>query len=65
MHRGDGGNRVEVAYEWRGSSRSGDGGGNRVEAAREPAAVHPRDSTAPQGHLTVVPDAWAAFLGAR
>ncbi|BDD75666.1 DUF397 domain-containing protein [Streptomyces violaceoruber] len=61
----EGGNCIEVAYEWFKSSYSGDEGGNCVEVAQEPTAVHIRDSKAPQGHVTVGPDAWAAFLGAR
>ncbi|CAM5329585.1 hypothetical protein STENM327S_05495 [Streptomyces tendae] len=60
----DGGNCIEVAYEWRKSSYSGSEGGQCVEVAQEPTAVHIRDSKAPQGHLTVGPDAWAAFLAA-
>ncbi|KAF2776673.1 DUF397 domain-containing protein [Streptomyces sp. OM5714] len=61
----EGGECLEVAYEWHRSSYSGDEGGNCVEVAVEPAAIHIRDSKAPQGHVTVGPDAWAAFLGAR
>ena len=61
----EGGNCIEVAYEWFKSSYSGDEGGNCVEVAQEPTAVHIRDSKAPQGHVPVGPDAWAAFLGAR
>ncbi|AZM74798.1 DUF397 domain-containing protein [Streptomyces sp. KPB2] len=60
----EGGNCIEVAYEWRKSSYSGDEGGNCIEVAQEPTAIHIRDSKAPQGHVTVAPDAWAAFLGA-
>ncbi|KPC87794.1 toxin [Streptomyces sp. NRRL WC-3753] len=61
----DGGNCIEVAYEWHRSSYSGSEGGECVEVAQEPTAIHIRDSKAPQGHVTVGPDAWAAFLGAR
>ncbi|MFD4344770.1 DUF397 domain-containing protein [Streptomyces coelicoflavus] len=61
----EGGNCIEVAYEWHRSSYSGSEGGQCVEVAQEPAAIHIRDSKAPQGHVTVGPDAWAAFLGAR
>ncbi|WP_282082386.1 DUF397 domain-containing protein [Streptomyces tendae] len=60
----DGGNCIEVAYEWHKSSYSGDEGGNCVEVAVEATAIHIRDSKAPQGHVTVGPGAWAAFLGA-
>ncbi|MGX1027172.1 hypothetical protein RKD37_002322 [Streptomyces ambofaciens] len=58
----DGGNCIEVAYEWHRSSYSGSEGGECVEVAQEPTAIHIRDSKAPQGHLTVGPGAWAAFL---
>ncbi|GHC04745.1 toxin [Streptomyces anthocyanicus] len=61
----EGGNCIEVAYEWHKSTYSGSEGGQCVEVAQEPTAVHIRDSKAPQGHVTVGPDAWAAFLGAR
>ncbi|AXL91687.1 DUF397 domain-containing protein [Streptomyces sp. CB09001] len=61
----EGGNCVEVAHEWSKSSYSGSEGGECVEVAQEPTAIHIRDSKAPQGHVTVGPDAWAAFLGAR
>ncbi|MER6325140.1 DUF397 domain-containing protein [Streptomyces coelicoflavus] len=61
----EGGNCIEVAYEWHRSSYSGSEGGQCVEVAQEPTAIHIRDSKAPQGHVTVGPDAWAAFLGAR
>ncbi|EHN75221.1 hypothetical protein SMCF_5315 [Streptomyces coelicoflavus ZG0656] len=61
----EGGNCIEVAYEWHRSSYSGSEGGECVEVAQEPTTIHIRDSKAPQGHVTVGPDAWAAFLGAR
>ncbi|MFJ4334846.1 DUF397 domain-containing protein [Streptomyces sp. NPDC088935] len=60
----DGGNCIEVAYEWHRSSHSGSEGGECVEIAQEPTAIHIRDSKAPQGHVTVGPGAWVAFLGA-
>lgn len=60
----EGGNCIEVAYEWHKSSYSGDEGGNCIEVAQERTAIHIRDSKAPQGHVTVGPGAWAAFLGA-
>ncbi|MFE2457324.1 DUF397 domain-containing protein [Streptomyces sp. NPDC059402] len=48
----------------RAAARWSPDGGNCVEVAQEPAAVHIRDAKAPQGHVSVAPDAWAAFLGA-
>ncbi|MFI8487691.1 DUF397 domain-containing protein [Streptomyces rubrogriseus] len=53
-----------TALRWFKSSYSGDEGGNCVEVAQERTAIHIRDSKAPQGHVTVGPGAWAAFLGA-
>ncbi|MFF4471536.1 DUF397 domain-containing protein [Streptomyces sp. NPDC001599] len=53
-----------TALEWFKSSYSGSEGGECVEVAQEGTAVHIRDSKAPQGHVTVGPGAWAAFLGA-
>ncbi|MFI9819435.1 DUF397 domain-containing protein [Streptomyces sp. NPDC052013] len=48
----DGGNCIEVAYEWRKSTYCSDEG-----------AVHIRDSKTPDApHLTVTPHAWTAFL---
>ncbi|MEU6000646.1 DUF397 domain-containing protein [Streptomyces sp. NPDC047197] len=60
----DGGNCLEVAYAWRKSSHSASEGGACLELAAHPAAVHIRDSKNPDEapHLTVAPDAWAAFL---
>ncbi|MFJ7239048.1 DUF397 domain-containing protein [Streptomyces olivaceus] len=54
-----------TALRWFKSSYSGDEGGNCVEVATTPTAIHIRDSKAPQGHVTVSPTAWAAFLAAR
>lgn len=52
-----------TALEWFKSSYSGDEGGNCVEVATHPTAIHLRDSKTPEGpHLTVAPAAWAAFL---
>jgi hypothetical protein len=51
------------ALRWFKSSYSGSDGGNCVEVATQPSAVHVRDSKNPAGpRLTVAPDAWAAFL---
>ncbi|WTL02018.1 DUF397 domain-containing protein [Streptomyces niveus] len=50
------------ALEWFKSSYSGSEGGNCVEVAAHPAAVHVRDSKVTDGPvLTVTPAAWAAF----
>ncbi|CAL9395788.1 DUF397 domain-containing protein [Streptomyces sp. NPDC090994] len=52
-----------TALEWFKSSYSGSEGGNCVEVAREPAAIHIRDSkTTSTPHLTVTPEAWTTFL---
>lgn len=62
----EGGDCLEVAYDWRKSSYSSDQGGACVEIAAHPAAVHIRDSKNPGGPiLTVLPEAWAAFVAGR
>ncbi|MFH8528804.1 DUF397 domain-containing protein [Streptomyces tendae] len=53
-----------TALRWFKSSYSGSEGGNCIEVAQERTAIHIRDSKAPQGHVTVGPGAWDAFLGA-
>ncbi|GAA1894878.1 DUF397 domain-containing protein [Streptomyces durmitorensis] len=60
----EGGECLEVAYAWRKSSYSGSEGGNCLEVAAHPTAVHIRDSKNSEDgpHLTVAPEAWAAFL---
>ncbi|MEU9962342.1 DUF397 domain-containing protein [Streptomyces sp. NPDC050982] len=58
---------LEVAYDWRKSSySSGIGsGGECVEVALHPRAIHIRDSKNPGGAtLTVAGEAWAAFTSA-
>ncbi|MFI9490329.1 DUF397 domain-containing protein, partial [Streptomyces halstedii] len=51
-------------YHWHKSTHSSDQGGNCVEVAAHPTAVHIRDSKAVDGPvLTVPPAAWTAFLG--
>ncbi|MFJ9656989.1 DUF397 domain-containing protein [Streptomyces griseoflavus] len=53
----------DTALEWFKSSYSGSEGGQCLEVATQPAAVHIRDSKTPDTpHLTVTPEAWAAFL---
>jgi hypothetical protein len=55
-----------TALQWFKSSYSGSEGGNCVEIATEPTAVHIRDSKNPTGpHLTVTPAAWSAFTARR
>ncbi|MFF9804688.1 DUF397 domain-containing protein [Streptomyces coeruleorubidus] len=52
-----------TALEWFKSSYSGDEGGNCVEIATHPTAVHIRDSKTPSTpHLTITPATWTAFL---
>ncbi|MDK1475438.1 DUF397 domain-containing protein [Streptomyces sp. 549] len=59
----EGGNCLEVAISWKKSTHSGPEGGDCVEVARCPAVVHVRDSKQATGpHLTLAPDAWAAFV---
>ncbi|WP_181786153.1 DUF397 domain-containing protein [Streptomyces phytophilus] len=49
--------------DWFKSSYSNDEGGECVEVAAVPGAVHVRDSKDPHGpHLCFTPEAWAAFL---
>lgn len=56
----------DTALQWFKSSYSGDEGGACVEVATHPTAIHIRDSKNPTGpHLTVTPDAWAAFTAQR
>ncbi|GAA3907220.1 DUF397 domain-containing protein [Streptomyces lacrimifluminis] len=58
----EGGQCLEAAYTWRKSSHSS-GGGERVEIATCPHAIHLRDSKDPTGpYLTLSPTAWSAFL---
>ncbi|OEJ40014.1 DUF397 domain-containing protein [Streptomyces agglomeratus] len=60
---GEGGECVEVAYDWRKSSYSGGEGGECVEVAAHPAAIHVRDSKVTDGpQLAVAPASWAAFV---
>ncbi|MDK1475437.1 DUF397 domain-containing protein [Streptomyces sp. 549] len=60
---GGGGDCLEVAVSWEKSSYSGPDGGDCVEVGRCAEAVHVRDSKRTAGpHLTLTPDAWAAFV---
>ncbi|MFF2778143.1 DUF397 domain-containing protein [Streptomyces sp. NPDC058052] len=48
---------------WFKSSHSGAEGGNCIEVAAHPIAVHVRDSKVPHGpQLAVAPAAWAVFV---
>ncbi|WP_063735228.1 DUF397 domain-containing protein [Streptomyces sp. RTd22] len=50
-------------FDWYKSSYSGGGGGNCVEVAMRPHAVHIRDSKdADTGQLAIPHTAWAAFV---
>ncbi|NEB78615.1 DUF397 domain-containing protein [Streptomyces sp. SID14478] len=52
----EGGDCLEVAYDWQKPSRSSD----------EPTAIHIRDSKNPEGPcFTVAPGTWTAFLNDR
>ncbi|MFH8372134.1 DUF397 domain-containing protein [Streptomyces cyaneofuscatus] len=52
-----------TSLHWFKSSYSSDQGGNCVEVAAHPAAVHIRDSKVTEGPvLTVEPAAWSAFI---
>ncbi|MFF3786700.1 DUF397 domain-containing protein [Streptomyces sp. NPDC001933] len=54
-----------ATLSWFKSSYSGPQGGDCVEVAAHPAAVHIRDSKVTDGPvLTVPPTAWTAFLNA-
>ncbi|MFI6940463.1 DUF397 domain-containing protein [Streptomyces sp. NPDC050418] len=51
-----------TALHWFKSSYSGSDGGECVEVATHPTAIHIRDSKRPEGAiLTVTPDTWSAF----
>ncbi|MFE5939574.1 DUF397 domain-containing protein [Streptomyces sp. NPDC056470] len=52
---GEGGNCIEVAYDWQQPTHNG--------AEGAPAAIHVRDSKVPHGpQLAVAPTAWASFV---
>jgi hypothetical protein len=52
----------DTALKWFKSSYSGSDGGQCIEIAAAPAAVHVRDSKDPDGGtLTFTPEAWSAF----
>lgn len=50
-------------FHWYKSSYSGGAGGECVEVAASPSAIHVRDSKdTGRGSVTVGPEAWSAFL---
>jgi hypothetical protein len=52
-----------AAQQWFKSSCSSNEGGNCIEGASHPAAIHIRDSKIPAGaNLTVSPGTWTEFL---
>ncbi|MBK3567438.1 MULTISPECIES: DUF397 domain-containing protein [unclassified Streptomyces] len=54
-----------AAPQWFKSSYSGSQGGDCIEVAARPSAIHIRDSKVAAGPiLTVTPGTWAGFLGA-
>lgn len=63
---GSGGDRLEVAYDWKKSTYSSGKSGECVEISTclcESHEVHIRDSKNPHvPHLTVTPAAWSHFL---
>ncbi|WP_329231132.1 DUF397 domain-containing protein [Streptomyces canus] len=54
---------MSTALHWFKSSYSSNEGGNCIEVATQPSAVHIRDSKNIGPNLTVAPGTWAAFLG--
>ena len=54
---------MSTALEWFKSSYSGSEGGDCIEVATQPTAVHIRDSKNTGPNLTVSPGTWAAFVG--
>ncbi|AZM89657.1 DUF397 domain-containing protein [Streptomyces sp. W1SF4] len=55
---------MSAALKWIKSSYSGSNGGNCVEVATTPAAIHVRDSKVPDGPtLDLAPASWAALTG--
>ncbi|MFF0017300.1 DUF397 domain-containing protein [Streptomyces sp. NPDC005374] len=54
---------MSTTRQWFKSSYSGSQGGDCIELATEPSAVHVRDSKNTGPNFTVTPGTWAAFLG--
>ncbi|WP_172386978.1 DUF397 domain-containing protein [Streptomyces sp. MNP-20] len=54
---------MSTTLQWFKSSYSGSDGGNCLEVAPEPTAIHIRDSKDPdRAQLTIAPATWTAFL---
>ncbi|MFE2213284.1 DUF397 domain-containing protein [Streptomyces canus] len=54
---------MSTALHWFKSSYSGSEGGNCIEVATQPSAVHIRDSKTTGPNLSVAPRTWTAFIG--
>ncbi|MET7737890.1 DUF397 domain-containing protein [Streptomyces sp. NPDC005402] len=54
---------MSTALQWIKSSYSSSEGGNCIEVAAQPSAVHIRDSKNTGPTLTVAPGTWTAFIG--
>ncbi|KOU77036.1 DNA-binding protein [Streptomyces sp. MMG1533] len=54
---------MSTALQWIKSSYSGSEGGNCIEVATQPSAIHVRDSKHTGPVVTMAPAAWSAFLG--
>ncbi|MGW2569957.1 DUF397 domain-containing protein [Streptomyces sp. NPDC001537] len=54
---------MSTALQWFKSSYSSNEGGECIEVATQPSAVHIRDSKNTGPNLTVSPRTWAAFVG--
>ncbi|MGW2723262.1 DUF397 domain-containing protein [Streptomyces sp. NPDC001492] len=54
---------MSTALQWFKSSYSSNEGGECIEVATQPTAVHIRDSKTTGPNLTVSPRTWAAFVG--
>lgn len=54
---------MSTALHWFKSSYSSNEGGNCIEVATQPSAIHVRDSKNTGPVVTVAPGPWAAFVG--
>ncbi|MFK4099167.1 DUF397 domain-containing protein [Streptomyces sp. NPDC019531] len=54
---------MSTALHWFKSSYSSNEGGNCIEIATQPSAIHIRDSKNTGPNLTVTPRTWTGFLG--
>jgi hypothetical protein len=53
---------MSTALQWFKSSYSSNEGGNCIEVAAQPTAIHVRDSKTTGPNFTVTPNTWTAFL---